>query len=88
MLDLIIVYSILSSVRERSGGHAAAETALFVVYLVVYVAAIVTATALRAARRGETVSIAIALNSPLVYFMLFPFGAFSVPTAPAHVAAH
>ena len=79
MIDFLIVQSILSSMRARPSRHSAAETALIVVYLVVYVAAIVTATALRRSARAEPVSIAVAINSPLMYFLLFPFGAFALP---------
>ena len=73
MIDYVIVSTIASAVREQPE-HSLAEVVLFVVYVVVAVAAIVTAASMRAARKGEVSAITIAAVAPCVYFLLMPFG--------------
>ncbi len=71
MLDFIITQSILSSVKEQTQ-HTVIEVVLFVVYIVISVAAIVTAATLRT--RGDSSPVVLAVLSPLLYLFLLPFG--------------
>lgn len=76
MIDVVITATILGAIRDRPD-HNVAEMVLFVTYVVVVIAAIVTAATLRSLRRGETSSITLAAVSPCTYFLLLPFGVLS-----------
>ena len=76
MIDYIIVSTISHAIRQQPE-HSVAEVALFVAYLVIALAAIVTAASLRRMHRADTSSITLAVVSPCVYFMLVPFGVLS-----------
>ncbi len=73
MIDYVIVSTIAAAIREQPD-HGVAEVVLFVTYLVVAIAAVVTAATLRSMNRGETSSITLAAVAPCVYFLLMPFG--------------
>lgn len=73
MIDYVIVSAIAAAIKERPQ-HTVAEVVLFVAYVVLAVAAIVTAASMRARRVGDTSGIVLATCAPLVYFMLTPFG--------------
>ena len=73
MIDYVLVSTIASAVREQPD-HSLAEVVLFITYVVVAVAAIVTAATLRSMRRAETSTITLAATAPCVYWMLMPFG--------------
>lgn len=73
MIDYVVVSTIATAVREQPE-HSVAEVMLFIVYVVIAVAAIVTAATLRGARKGDTSSITLAAVAPCVYFLLLPFG--------------
>ena len=73
MLDAVIMSAIVCSIREQNE-HSVGDVALFVLYAVLSVAAIVTAaTRRRAQSDGSAVTLAVV--SPLVYFALLGFGA-------------
>lgn len=74
MLDWIITQSVISSAKEQSQ-HSLAEVVLFVVYIVISVAAVVTAATLRV--RGDSAPVVLAALSPLMYLLLLPFGVFA-----------
>ena len=73
MIDYVVVSTIAAAVREQPE-HSLSEVILFVSYVVLAVAAIVTAATLRGAHKGDTSSITLAAVAPCVYFMLLPFG--------------
>lgn len=73
MIDYVIVSTIGSAIRDQSE-HSVSEVILFVSYVVLAVAAIVTAATLSAMHKADTSSITLAAISPCVYFMLLPFG--------------
>lgn len=73
MIDYVVVSTIAAAVREQPE-HSVAEVVLFVAYVVLAVAAIVTAATLRGMRKGDTSSITLAAVAPCVYFLLMPFG--------------
>lgn len=75
MIDWIITQTILSSIKDQSNHHVV-EVTLFVLYLVVGIAAVITAASMKK-RNGECSAIIIAVNSPIVYFTLLPFGVLS-----------
>ena len=70
MIDYILSQAIVSSINEQSR-HEMWEVVLFVTYIVICVAAIVTA-AVR--RKSDASPIVLATVSPLIYWILTPFG--------------
>lgn len=73
MIDYVIVSTIASAIREQPE-HSVFEVILFVAYVVVAVAAIVTAATLCSLRRSDHSTLTLAATAPCVYFMLLPFG--------------
>lgn len=76
MIDYIIVSSITSSIREKSE-HSVTDSVLCIAYVVLTVAAVVTAASLRSMKRGDTSAITLATLSPCIYFTLLPFNVLS-----------
>ena len=72
MIDYVIVCAITSAIKERPE-HRVSDVVLFVTYLVLSVAAIVTAASMRG-RGGDTSGVVLATCAPFVYFTLLPFG--------------
>lgn len=76
MIDYVVVSTIAAAIREQPE-HSVAEVVLFVAYVAVAVAAVVTAATLRGMRRGDASAITLAAVAPCVYFLLLPFGVFA-----------
>ena len=77
MIDYVIVSTITAAVHQQAT-HTTLDVALFVLYAVIAIAAVVTAAALRASRKGETSGITLAVAAPSLYLLLLPFGVLSV----------
>lgn len=73
MIDYFIVSTIAASIRDQPD-HSLSEVILFVAYVVLAVAAIVTAATMRAIGRADTSAITLATCAPSVFFLLLPFG--------------
>ena len=73
MIDFVVVATIIAAIREQPE-HSVAEVVLFVTYVVVAIAAIVTAATMCGMKRSDTSSITLAATAPCIYLMLLPFG--------------
>lgn len=73
MIDYVIVSTISSAVHQQTT-HTTLDVVLFMLYVVIAIAAVVCAATLRASRKGETSGITLAAVAPSLYLLLLPFG--------------
>mgnify|MGYP006879121917 CR=1 FL=1 len=73
MLDYVIVSSIHSAIRENTR-PSMGDVTLFGLYVVVVIAAIVTAAIRAQAGTGDVAGVVLATTAPCVYLALLPFG--------------
>lgn len=74
MIDFLITQHIVSSAKDEDAERSVAEVVLVVTYLVLVVAAVVSAALMRARKTTDGSTIVLATLSPLIYFLLLPFG--------------
>ena len=75
MIDFLITQHIIASIKDEDTERSVAEVALVVTYVVIVVAAVVSAALMRMRKTTDGSTIVLATLSPLIYFLLLPFGA-------------